>query len=87
MNSYANDFTKTVQTYYKDLKKYNPIPKEKELDVIKQAKKNNLLAKNTILSSNLKFALSTIGAKVSIFPAYVNASIHTNSSCGYSFTI
>ena len=24
MNSYANDFTKTVQTYYKDLKKYNP---------------------------------------------------------------
>ena len=55
MNSYANDFTQTVQTYYKDLKKYNPIPKEKELDLIKQAKKNNLLAKNTILSSNLKF--------------------------------
>ena len=55
MNSYANDFTKTVQTYYKDLKKYNPIPKDKELDLIKQAKKNNLLAQNTILSSNLKF--------------------------------
>lgn len=55
MNSYANDFTKTVQTYYKDLKKYNPISKDNELDLIKQAKKNNLLAKNTILSSNLKF--------------------------------
>ena len=47
MNSYANDFTKTVQTYYKDLKKYNPIPKDKELDLIKQAKKNNLLAQKT----------------------------------------
>ena len=29
-NAYINDFNTTVQTYYKELKKCNPISKEKE---------------------------------------------------------
>lgn len=58
MNSYVNDFTTTVQTYYKELKKYNPIPKEEELELIKKAKKNNLMARQKVLSSNLKFVFN-----------------------------
>ena len=54
-NDYVNDFNTTVQTYYKELKKCNPISREKEVELIKKAKKNDLKAKNTILSSNLKF--------------------------------
>jgi RNA polymerase primary sigma factor len=54
-NAYINDFNTTVQTYYKELKKCNPISKEKQFELIKRAKKNDLKAKNTILTSNLKF--------------------------------
>ena len=58
MNSYANDFNTTVQTYYKELKKCNPISREEEVELIKKAKNNNLVAKNKILSSNLKFVFN-----------------------------
>lgn len=55
MNSYVNDFSTTVQTYYKDLKKYKPLSKDEERNLIIQAKNNNLKARNKILTSNLKF--------------------------------
>ena len=58
MNKYANDFNTTVKTYYKDLRKYNPIPREEEIELLKKAKNNNLKAKNKILSSNLKFVFN-----------------------------
>ena len=55
MNCYVNDFNTNVKTYYSELQKYTPISKEKELDLIKNAKKNNMLAKHELLTSNLKF--------------------------------
>lgn len=54
-NCYANDFTSTVKTYYKSLKNCNPLTKEQEKELMKKAKNNDLVAKNKILSSNLKF--------------------------------
>lgn len=54
-NAYINDFTATVQTYYKELTKYCSITKEQEKELIKKAKKNNIKARNQILTSNLKF--------------------------------
>lgn len=54
-NQYANDFTKTVQLYYDDLKKYKPLTKASEKRFLRLAKKGNLKAKNKILESNLKF--------------------------------
>lgn len=54
-NQYANDFTKTVQLYYDDLKKYKPLTKAREKRFLRLAKKGNLKAKNKILESNLKF--------------------------------
>lgn len=58
MNRYINDFTPTVKTYYKELKKCNPITKSAELDLIKKAKNNNVLAKNQLLTANLKFVFN-----------------------------
>lgn len=58
MNKYINDFTPTVRTYYKELKKCNPIAKSVELDLIKKAKNNNILAKNQLLTANLKFVFN-----------------------------
>lgn len=55
MNKYVNDFTPTVQTYYKELRKYKPISRQDEIDLIKKAKNNNLNAKNKLLTANLRF--------------------------------
>lgn len=54
-NQYANDFCRTVQVYYDDLKKYKPITKAKEKRLIKQSKKGNIKAQNELLEANLKF--------------------------------
>ena len=55
-NDYVNDFNTTVQTYYKELKKCNPISREEEKELFKKIKnENSLSARNKILSSNLKF--------------------------------
>lgn len=54
-NAYINDFNTTVQTYYKELKNCSPISREQEKELIKKAKKNNIKARNQILTSNLKF--------------------------------
>lgn len=55
MNQYANDFNKTVVTYYNELKKYKPLTKAKEKRLLKLTKKGNIKAKNELLEANLKF--------------------------------
>lgn len=55
MSNYANDFVRTVQTYYDDLKLYKPISRAKERKLIRASKKGNLKAKNELLTSNLRF--------------------------------
>lgn len=58
MNPYVNDFNTTVQTYYKDLKKYHPISREREIELFKSIRNNNIEAKNEIIKSNLKFVFN-----------------------------
>ena len=54
-NQYVNDFSKTTQLYYDDLKKYKPLTRTKERRLLKLSKRGNLKAKNEILEANLKF--------------------------------
>lgn len=54
-NCYVNDFSTSINTYYKDIKKYNPISKEEEKILMHKAKNNDIDARNKILTSNLKF--------------------------------
>lgn len=58
MNKFVNDFNTNVKTYYKELKKCTPITKSKELELIKKAKNNNLLARNELITANLKFVFN-----------------------------
>ena len=55
MNQYVNDFNRTTQVYYDDLKKYKPLTKAKEKRLLKLSRKGNLKAKNDLLEANLKF--------------------------------
>lgn len=55
MANYDNDFCDSVQMYYNDLKRCNPISRSEELRLIREAKNNNIEARNKILTSNLKF--------------------------------
>jgi len=54
-NQYVNDFNKTVQVYYDDLKKYKPLTKAKEKRLLRLCKKGNIKAQNELLEANLKF--------------------------------
>lgn len=55
MNQYANDFNRTTQIYYNDLKKYKPLTKAKERRLLRKCKMGNIDAKNEIIKSNLRF--------------------------------
>lgn len=55
MNQYANDFSRTTQLYYDDLRKYKPLTKAKEKRLLRQCRNGNLKAKNELLEANLKF--------------------------------
>ena len=55
MNQYANDFTRTTQIYYDDLKKYKPLTKSKEKHLLRLCRSGNTKAKNELLEANLKF--------------------------------
>lgn len=55
MNQFINDFNRTTQVYYDDLKKYKPLTKAKEKRLLKLSRKGNLKAKNELLEANLKF--------------------------------
>lgn len=58
LNEYINDFNDSVRIYYKELKKYKPLTKEQEKELIIKAKKGDLKAQNMILTANLKFVFS-----------------------------
>ena len=58
-NSYVNDFTPTLQKYYKELSKKTHLSKKEERNLIIDAKKNNnISSRNKLLESNLKFVFS-----------------------------
>jgi len=58
MNQYINDFNRTTQVYYDNLKKYKPLTKAKEKRLIKLSRKGNIKAKNELLEANLKFVFN-----------------------------
>ena len=57
-NQYVNDFSTTVKTYYNELKRYKPISREKEKELLIKAKDGDLKAQNEILTSNLRFVFN-----------------------------
>lgn len=58
MNQYINDFNRTTQVYYDNLKKYKPLTKAKEKRLLKLSRKGNIKAKNELLEANLKFVFN-----------------------------
>lgn len=50
-----NDFTDSVKAYYQELRRYDPIPREKERELMRKAKAGDIDARNEIVSSNLRF--------------------------------
>lgn len=57
-NQYVNDFSTTVRTYYDELKKYKPITRARERELIVKAKNGDLNAQNEILTANLRFVFN-----------------------------
>jgi len=55
MNQHVNDFTRTTQMYYDELKKYKPLTKAKEKRLLRLSRNGNIAAKNKLLEANLKF--------------------------------
>lgn len=55
VNVYVNDFSSSVQTYYRELKDYKPLTKEEEKKLFRMARLGDKKARNKILESNLKF--------------------------------
>ena len=58
MNQFVNDFNDVVKLYYKELKKkkYEPLSKEEEHELMLKAKNNNdKVAKTRIMNANLRF--------------------------------
>lgn len=50
-----NDFTESVKTYYQDLRKFSPISKKKEKELMIKAKNGDIDARNEIVTANLRF--------------------------------
>lgn len=50
-----NDFSESVKLYYNELKKYQPISKERERELLSRAKKGDIEARNEIITANLRF--------------------------------
>ena len=57
-NLYVNDFSTTVRTYYDELKRYKPITRAKEKELLIKAKNGDLKAQNEILEANLRFVFN-----------------------------
>ena len=57
-NSYVNDFSTTVKTYYDELKRYKPLTRAKEKELIYKAKNGDIKAQNEILTANLRFVFN-----------------------------
>ena len=58
MNNYVNDFNEAVVNYYESLKKCKPVSREEEKKLVKLAKQGDILAKNKLLESNLRFVFN-----------------------------
>lgn len=58
-HQYANDYTASVKTYYKELKSYKPITRVKERELLRKAKCGDLNARNKIVEANLRFVFDT----------------------------
>lgn len=50
-----NDFTDSVKIYYQELKKFQPISKERERELLLRAKNGDIQARNEIVTANLRF--------------------------------
>lgn len=57
-NQYVNDFSTTVKTYYDELKRYKPITRAREKELIYKAKNGDINAQNEILTANLRFVFN-----------------------------
>ena len=55
MNKYINDFNPSIKRYCHELKQYNTISRESEISLIKKAKNNDIVAKNKLITANLRF--------------------------------
>ena len=54
-HQHINDFTRSVRTYYDDLKRYKPISRNDEIRLFKALKGGDETARNKILEANLRF--------------------------------
>lgn len=55
MSDYVNDFNECVKYYFDELKKYKPLKREEERELIIKAKNGDIEARNKVISSNLRF--------------------------------
>lgn len=59
MNDYKNDYEVSLGIYYNELKKYKPLEKEEEKELLIKAKNGDEKAKNKIIAANLRFVFDT----------------------------
>lgn len=50
-----NDFTDSVKTYYQELRRFSPISREKEKELMIKTKSGDVEARNEIITANLRF--------------------------------
>ena len=53
-----NDFSDSAKTYYQDLKRHKPLPRDVERELIVKAKAGDIEARNKILTANLRFVFN-----------------------------
>lgn len=59
MNDYKNDYEVSLGIYYNELKKYKPLEREEEKELLIKAKNGDEKAKNKIIAANLRFVFDT----------------------------
>lgn len=58
MESYVNDHTHLIRTYYKDIAPYKILTTEEERKLVKEAKNNNIQSRNLLIQCHLKYVFS-----------------------------
>lgn len=53
-----NDFSDSAKTYYQDLKRHKPLPRDVERELMVKAKDGDIEARNKILTANLRFVFN-----------------------------
>lgn len=56
--SVTNDYNKEIESYFKDVKKYKPLPREEEVRIGKKIKDGDFSELDKLITSNLKFVIS-----------------------------